>query len=49
MPKVFILLCAKFCFDTPRHFEDIWESVKGGQQNAPHRVEGGRDVHRLPG
>ena len=48
MPLVFILLCAKFCFGTSRHFENIWENVKGGKK-VPHRVEGGREARRLPG
>ena len=48
MPYVFILSCAKFSFDTPRHFEDICENVKG-VKNALHRVEGDREAHRPPG
>ena len=31
-----MLLCANFCFDTPRHFEDIWENIKGANKMPPH-------------
>ena len=41
MLEVFIL-CAKLCFDTPRHFEDIWENARGRQKMLTHCVAGGR-------
>ena len=41
------MLCIKCCFDTPRHFQDIWENVKG-QEMRPHRVEGSREAGGPP-
>ena len=47
---VFSLMCANFCVAVATRPRVITENVNGvGKKCLPHRLEGGREDHRLPG